>query len=334
MTINKLPSGSYRIRQMVNGKNYSVTVPHKPTKKEAEQLIYEKININVIETGKKEKKTFYDCAYDYIEIKSNVLSPTTVRMYRGTLNSSIPGWFSNKDIETITQQDIQKVINEYSLNHAPKTTRNLSGFISAVFGVYVPSMIIKTTLPQKDKKEPYIPSDDDIKTIFNSFAGTEFEAAIKLCCLGLRRSEVCALNLSDLTEDNLLTINKAKVMDEYNNWVIKQTKTTESTRTIKIPSELADLIRKQGFIYKGHPNSIYDALQRIQDKNNITRFSLHKLRHYFCSNAHALGIPDAYIMAMGGWRTDNVMKTIYRHAMADKNLQMQDAIINKMSSLY
>lgn len=332
MNISKLPSGSYRVRKMIDGKSYSVTLSYKPSKREAEQLIADKLQEKKM--SRKAGKTFFDCAYDYIEIKSNVLSPTTVRMYRSTLNNCIPDWFNKLDIECITQQDIQKVINEYSINHAPKTTRNLSGFISSILGIYRPSMIIRTTLPQKAKNDAYIPSDDDIKKIFKAFENTEFEIPIKLCCLGLRRSEVCALELDDLSDDDFLTINKAKVMNEYNKWIIKQTKTTESTRTIKIPHELADLIRKQGFIYKGHPNSIYDALQRVQEQNGMKRFSLHKLRHYFCSNAHALGIPDAYIMAMGGWSTDNVMKTIYRHAMDDKTIQMQDEIISKMSSMY
>lgn len=33
MTIEKLPSGSYRIKQMYNGKRYSITLNYKPTKK-------------------------------------------------------------------------------------------------------------------------------------------------------------------------------------------------------------------------------------------------------------------------------------------------------------
>ena len=39
MTVEKLKSGSYRIRQAYNGVRYSVTVPYKPTKKECLQLM-------------------------------------------------------------------------------------------------------------------------------------------------------------------------------------------------------------------------------------------------------------------------------------------------------
>lgn len=34
MTIDKLPSGKWRVRQMINGKRYTETFDHKPTKKE------------------------------------------------------------------------------------------------------------------------------------------------------------------------------------------------------------------------------------------------------------------------------------------------------------
>ena len=41
MEIEKLPSGSYRIRQRYNGQRYSVTVDHKPSNKEALELLAE-----------------------------------------------------------------------------------------------------------------------------------------------------------------------------------------------------------------------------------------------------------------------------------------------------
>ena len=39
MQIEKLPSGSYRIRQQYNKKRYDVVVDHKPTQKEALELL-------------------------------------------------------------------------------------------------------------------------------------------------------------------------------------------------------------------------------------------------------------------------------------------------------
>lgn len=330
MTIDKLPSGSYRIREMKKGKQYTVTVKEKPSKRDAIELINAKMGIDTT----KANKTFFECSMEYIDVKCNVLSPSTVRMYRQlTKSDAFPEWFKQKDISAITQEDIQKVINLLSVERAPKTVRNYHGFISAVFALFRPSMQICTTLPQKAKNNAYIPTDKDVMAILDYAKGSEYEIALKLAIMGLRRSEICALTVSDL-KGNLLTINKAKVLGDNNEWVIKTTKTTSSTRQIIIPSDLADLIRKKGYIYNGFPNSIHDYLVDTQKKLNIPRFSLHKLRHYFASSAHAMGIPDAYIMSAGGWQTDTTLKAVYRHALSDEDIKAQAMIADKMSKLY
>ena len=57
-------------------------------------------------------------------------------------------------------------------------------------------------------------------------------------------------------------------------------------------------------------------------------FSIHALRHYYVSIAHVLGIPDAYVMKMGGWQTDYVMKRNYRSTLTDVEKKEQ-AKLNK-----
>lgn len=81
---------------------------------------------------------------------------------------------------------------------------------------------------------------------------------------------------------------------------------------------MADKIRAQGYVYKGHPNSITVYLGKIEDKLGIPHFSIHKLRHYFASKMSAMNIPEEDIMRMGGWETDYVMKGVYRHSMIEK----------------
>jgi hypothetical protein len=49
--------------------------------------------------------------------------------------------------------------------------------------------------------------------------------------------------------------------------------------------------------------------------------------------AHSLGIPDANIMAAGGWKTDTVMKSIYRHAMEDRQMESLEEVAKHISKL-
>ncbi len=291
MKIEKLPSGSYRIRKMYKGKTYTVTFDYKPTQKEAMQAMAEELD-KVQE--KRLEMTFEVAAKEYIESRKSVISPSTVRGYCGIIRQT-PKSFLDMNVHDITAMDVQKEINRYSKGHSPKSVRNYHGFISAVLGVFCPNLKLTTTLPQKRKNEPYIPTNEDIKKILDHAKDTQFEIPIILACYGMRRSEICALRPEDIDGD-VVTINKALVQDENKEWVVKSTKTTASTRSIIIPLELAEKIKNQGYVYNGHPGKISDYLSRTQKKLGIEHFSIHKLRHYFASKMSALNVPEADIL--------------------------------------
>ncbi len=78
MKIEKLPSGSYRIRKTYKGQTYTVIFDSKPTQKEAMQAMAKELN-KVQE--QRSSMTFRAAAEEYIGAKRNILSPTTVRGY-------------------------------------------------------------------------------------------------------------------------------------------------------------------------------------------------------------------------------------------------------------
>jgi len=324
MTIEKLKSGSYRVKLQIDKKRYSVTVPYKPTEKEAYALILERV-----EKEDGVKGTFKYYCKQYITIKENVLSPRTIKGYNDYIDL-LPEWFSRLDLGEIRHEDVQRLINELSVTRSPKTVRNYHGFVSAIFAMYRPGFSLHTTLPQKVKREDYIPSENDVRAVLNCADGTEYQTFLKLACMGLRRGEICALNVSDLDDNNVLHINKALVLDKDNNLVIKTTKTTSSTRNVPIPESLANEIRKQGYIFRQSPNSVIKWLNRTQDKLGIPRFSLHKFRHFFVSSLSDKNVPVETILQLGGYETDAVMKTVYRHNMKreDEKRKIIDDLTN------
>lgn len=321
MKIEKLPSGSYRVRKMYKGRSYTLIFDHKPTQKEIVVELSEKMQNT--DYGAKKALSF-DCALkEYISIKSNVLSPATIRGYE-QLNNMYSDTFLDMNLYDVTQVDIQTEVNRYASNHSAKSVRNFSGLISAVLGTYRPNMVIRTTLPQKVVNEAKIPTHDDVIKVIQALEGTEYHIAVQLACLGLRRSEIVALDISDL-DGNTLTIDKAKVLDKDNCIVEKTTKTTSSTRKIYVPDTLAEEIRKTGYIYRGYPNSILRALNRAQDRLGVPRCKLHELRHYYVSYAHDQGMSDADIIKSIGHKTDAVMKRVYRHAIDEEEEQKRIA---------
>lgn len=326
MNVEKRGTG-YRVQKQYNGKRYSLTFDHKPTQKEImEQLMLRASKNSYAPIS----STFGNCAESYISAKSNVLSASTIRGYDAYLRN-LPEAFRNTKMGDIDTQVVQRLINEYAHTHSPKYTKNICGFVLAVFRLYYPERHISITLPQKKAEKDYIPSSEDVRRIFKELKGTDYEIPILLAgCCGLRRSEICSLRDGDLV-GNVLTINKAIVQNNENEWILKQTKTDAGVRTVTLPDYLADLIRQKGF-YHGHPSSILKCLHRIQDRLEIPYFSLHKLRHYFASYSHTIGVPDKYIMEAGGWKSKNVLDSIYQHTLSDRSRDIQKQIADSMTA--
>ena len=322
MKVEKLPSGSYRIQKMVNGQRMSKVFDHKPTQKEITVALADLID-NVAP-----KTAFVSCARKCIQNKSSVLSPKTFKTYSDYIDSTIPEWFLDLKMNEITQMHIQTVINDYSKTHKPKTVHNLHGFISSVMKMYRPNMVINTTLPQKQKYDPYIPSADEIKQILDAAKNTKYYIPFQLGILGMRRGEICALTMNDIN-GNIIKIDKSLIDTKGNGWVVKPTpKTEESNREIYIPDALAEEIKFAGYIFEGFPNMLIKALHRFQKQLGIPSFRFHDLRHFYASYAHSMGMSDADIMKSGGWKSDYVMKSVYRHAMKDTLQEQQAKIAN------
>ena len=316
--VDQLPSGKYRVRKMINGRRQSLLFDAPPTQKDV--LLATNELLNEV-PGATLKGTFLDYAEKYIKAKENVLSASTIRGYRATLKG-IPGHFTSLPLKDITQYTLTALVNDMVRSVSPKTVYNRHGLIVSVMHEFRPDFVIRTKLPRKSQKDIYTPGDEEVSILFDyledSPALKKYWIPLYLASLGLRRSEIGALSIADLSEDNILTINKAKVLGSDNKWVIQNfTKTERSNRKIPVPKELADRIRQQGFIYQGDLNSIFCIMTAAQKKLGLPHFGVHRLRSYFASKAHALGLHDSIILKLGGWKSDHIMKGIYRKALQE-----------------
>lgn len=325
MKSEKVSENTYRVRKTYKGKRYDVYFDHDPDDKEVMEVVLEKLNSG--EFGSV-KGTFESCCDKYIEMKRNVISPSTIAGYK-KLKRYLSDSFKSKNILSINQTDLQNEINNFAVDHSPKYVRNLHSFISAVLKAFRPTMTINTTLPQKRKFTHNLPTTEGVEMILEASKGTPYHIPFQLAVLGLRRSEICGVTIDDI-KGNILTIDKAKVYDEDYNLVTKDTKTTESTREIYLPAKLAKEIKKAGTIFDYQPQALTRALHKFQDKLGLEHFRLHDFRGYFASYAHSQGIPDAYIMKMGGWKTDYVMKSVYRDTLKDQELEIQKKIASQI----
>lgn len=308
--LRELPSGSFQYRKMIDGQSVNIVFDHEPTEKEIAKAVSKELSAA---GDRVPKNSFGKLCEKYIEIKRPILSPSTIRTY-GTITRSISEQLRITDINDITQPMIQAEIGIYSQEHSPKSVANFHGFISAVLKMYRPKFQLSTTLPQRVRFDPLTPEEDDIRRILEAVKDSAFSVPFQLGILGLRRSEICALELSDLS-GNDLSITKAKVKSDSAGWIVKNlTKTTEGKRTVYVPDSLKKEIEEEG-MFEGSPDLLLKKLHRIQKELGIPEFRFHDLRAFYCSYAHSKGVPDSVIMACGGWKSPYVMRSIYRRAL-------------------
>ena len=325
----KLPSGNWRVNQYIgtdeHGKKKfkSFTAA---TKKEAEYMAAEYVMYRKSATGT--NMTVYAAIDEYIASKENILSPSTIRSYK-VMRSNRLKIIGNIKLSALTQIAVQKAINEEAAISSPKTVRNINALLSAALKQH--NIQFDIALPQKEKKEITIPTKKDIDLLLSLPLPQDMHFAILLAsCMGLRRSEICALTLEDFDlKQKILTVNKAKVRNSNLQYIIKKTKTYSGTRKIPIPQKVIDEISQtslQDPIIKRTPEAISLSFDRIVKKHLDKNVRFHDLRHYYASVLLSLNVPDKYAMDLMGHSSTNMLKTVYQHLMPDKKQQIADAL--------
>lgn len=334
----KLKSGNWRVRLQIDGKRYSATAPTKKEAQEKAKQIYAGFQIE-----KKSPLTVGKAIDKYIEEKTGTLSPSTIKGYK-SIRKNYLQTIMEINLTELTQSDIQLAVSmDAADGKSPKTVRNAHGLLAAVLDEYRPNFISKARLPQKQKYEVRIPSEEEMGKIWDAAKGSKYELPILLASwLGLRMSEIRGLKYSDI-QNGRIHIHRAIVAGPDGD-VEKGTKTTSGDRWIKLPNtiqllidfeyELRSGVTKDSYICPYADITIYKNFINICKKAGVDPCRFHDLRHFAASEAHAIGVPDKYSMKRMGHKTDNMLKTVYLHTMQAQEDEFSDLIDRKMTKLY
>lgn len=324
-TPQKLPSGTWRCQVMVDGKRVSV-VAETPGEAQAKAVA---LKAGLIERSKKACSLTVGEAIDrYIESKDAVLSPSTIAGYKRIRANALQDIMPVR-LSELTQERIQRSVNKMARDRSSKSVRNAHGLLSAVIAEYRSNMILRTTLPQKQKPEIAIPSDEEIGAIIQGAIGTEMELPVLLAVwLGLRVSEIRGLTW-DCISGNTMHIKKA-IVEGTNGPEIKGTKTYSGDRKLRVPQYLLELIDRQprtdDYIIHMSGQAIYKRFVRLCEREGLPHYRFHDLRHANASVMLALGVPDKYAMERMGHATSNMLKTVYQHTMTSKQEEVADIV--------
>ena len=297
------------------------------TKREAERMA------NEYKTGPSlSDLTVGEAVKGYIDSKKNVLSPSTHRSYMSIYRTHFESSkFGSVKLTSLDNIAVQRFISDLDLS--PKSVRNISGLLTASVQMYAPNKFFQITLPARKRPELHTPTTPEVEALIEAVKDDrELYICILLCAFGpLRRSEACAVRYEDIDyKSDSVTVRRARVLNSEKEWIYKDMpKTDSSYRTVILPSDVIAAIGR-GFGYvinESTPVALSDRMTRVLKRENLPHFRMHDLRHYSASILHAIGIPDQYIMARGGWKTDNVMKRVYRDTLSDVEQEMNQKAV-------
>ena len=250
MRIRKLPSGNWQVTVPI-GKDNAGRYRYKSfTDKDKKAAVRRAADYQDQHREFTESVTVGDAVTAFLASQDGILSPGTIRGYTSLakmLEERHRAIWSAQ-AHGLSRTNYQNFVN--SLNAAglsPKTIRNYIGLIGAALkaqDITPPSV----SIPRRTKPEYHIPTENDVRRLAEAASGTSMEIPLTLAVLGLRRGEICALRLSDLS-GNVLHIRRAVVYDADGQLQTKDPKTVSSDRFVQIPSQTAEKIRRQGICH-------------------------------------------------------------------------------------
>lgn len=329
----KLKSGSWFIQLRLGGESIPITALSKmDCKHQAEKI---KAAYRAGESAKRAPETalaLHEVIKRYIDAKSNVLSPSTIRGYNTILNYRFVQYAGQKAAKI----DYQAMINAEVPLCASKTLVNAWNLIASSLR-YSKIQVPEVTLPQVVSKEREWLTPEQIKIFVAAVKGRPCEIPALLALSSLRRSEIAGLTWNDIdTKAGTVTVNGATVYNKDNKLEHKDTNKNISSRRV-VPIMMPELkaalkaAKKSGAqIAPPSPNTMREQINKACADCGLPLVGVHGLRHSFASLAYHIGMSELETMAIGGWSDYKTMRKIYTH-LSDTDKQKAQ---NKMSKFY
>ena len=279
------------------------------------------------------------------------LAISTADKYKSLIKLHIKPWLGDKEVGSITLDDVQDLLDEKALTMASSTIREIkSAILFPAFKVAERKSLISVNPAQfaevpKVKQKPARPfTQEEIKKIIPIASQHCFYIGLMLMLFGgLRRGEMLALtwNCVDFNNKELI-IDKSYSATMSSGMVLKDTKNESSNRVVPIPDTLLELLRT----YKDNAgNDKYVCRQKKADKMvegkhfntvlatwcskaGIEGISTHSCRHTYATLMYEQGVDLLTIASNMGHTTTRMLETKYIHRRTNALQQASARILD------
>lgn len=330
----KLKSGNYFIQLRLNGVSVPVTASSAKECKRQAQLIKAEHMAGTREVRKK-NPTLSQAIDKYIEKRHNTLSPSTIAGYKNIQKFRFKEYMGKK-LSELT--DLQTMCDREAKLCAPRTLKNSFRLVQSVLkenGIAANPVTMPVMVP---KPRPFL-EPEQVKTLVKYVKGRESELPVLFALHSLRRSEILALDWSNIDMKNKrFKVSGAVVKDENGKYVgKKENKNASSTRTLPIMiPELETALnsipkeKRNGKLLKCNPDTVTNLVNRACERAGLPQVGAHGLRHTFASLAYHLGLSELETMELGGWSDAQTMRRIYTHLASSDRAKAE----NKMAQFF
>lgn len=345
MAYTKRKDGRYQTSITINGKKkYIIANTSNELDKKITELKYlgnKGISLN------DDDITLGNFADKWFEINSIGKEDATIKQYKLTINNYIKPKIGYKKLKNLKVYDIQQCVNELVQQGHIRTARLFLLYIKKILKEAVDNDLILKNVASSIKPPKYTPKGKEILT--------EEEDRLLIKCskehkyglfflliryTGIRKEEVAAIEIKDIDfNNNTIHINKAISYATTNKGKIKNTKNNKD-RYVYILDIFKEQLQEKvkyckensiQYLFTKQTNkkeklsdsSIKKMLQSFllyMNKNSEKeiKFSLHQLRHSFCTMLYYAGIGIKEAQELMGHSSADMVYDIYTHLDMDK----------------
>ena len=346
----RLPSGSWRCRakKVIDGqtvtKSFTVSPdefggdPRTASKKAKDkaELLAREWRLSQ-EKAERESPILSAAITKYIDDRSQVLSPVTVKTYMDYIKyfDSIKDMYVS-DIDTPV---VQRLLNDMAVDVSPKTIKNRISFLLSALDYVECDKKFRIRYPNSPSKEIKAPDTEDVKMLLDN-ASEELKPILYLAAFGaLRRGEIAALKQKDISHDMCTVHVHADMVLNDSKWVYKPFPKNTLAGVVQLPKFVIDSLPcspdPEDYVFNMNPNMISHKYDNLKKKLGFP-FNFHSLRHFAASFRSDLGIPRKYIEEVGRWESGSVvLERVYDNTLTStrkKYTQMANHYIEETFS--
>ena len=273
--------------------------------------------------------TLCEAIESYINSKSNVLSPSTLRGYKIIKKHRFDKHMGTKLKEI---RDWQSIVNEEASLVSAKTVANAWGLVAATLHFHnIP--FDEPSLPMVPRNERPWLDYEQIEIFIKAIRGNKYELPALLALSSFRCSEILGLRLDNVDFKNeCITIRETIVLNSENKLVVKPTAKNSSSQRV-VPILIPRLLRllelvpqDTDFIVTCRENILFVNINKVCSDAGLPLVGVHGLRHSFASLCYHLNIPEEMCMRYGGWSNPGVLRRIYTHLSGQDKQKWDESI--------